>query len=557
MINNSLDKLYIVKDGTHDSPTYVSREEGYPLVTSKNLRSGELDFVNVNYISQKDFDKINERSKVDKGDLLFAMIGTIGNPITVKIDPFFAIKNVALFKPNEENNSLEYLRLLLQSELIKRKLLKNSKGGTQKFISLGNLRRLQIPIPETKKEQLQIVSVLSKCENLINQRKESIELADEFLKHTFLTMFENGDFETDTLENLVHVDCPLTYGIVQPGEEVNSGVPVVRPVDQTNEYIGLEGLKLIDPAISEKFSRTILKGGEILLCVRGTTGLLSIATEELKGVNVTRGITPIWFSEEFNTLFAYYLLKSERVQRVIQEKTYGATLQQINLRDVRLIELIKPPIELQDKFSKIAKGVYELKKYFQQSLNELEELYKSLSYKAFNGELAIIEKIEIEGSIKIQPKISGKIEVIETKESEDDGYRSYTNDRTEPWHFGIDEIDEIDSKIKDESYSETKEVAPSITHIPFLKTEEDLLNHISRNCSGSHFTFEDIKGAVKGLDWTYDFEELKNLVFSLVRKKQLKQIFADASYKSGFDKTDPDFREVSSLSEQIYFKRVL
>lgn len=292
----------------------------------------------------------------------------------------------------------------------------------------------------------------------------------------------------------------------------------------------MEGLKLIDPAISEKFSRTILKGGEILLCVRGTTGLLSIAKEELKGANVTRGITPIWFSEEFNTQFAYHLLKSERVQRVIQEKTYGATLKQINLRDVRLINLIKPPIKLQSEFAEIAKSVSDLKNYFQQSLDELKELYRSLSHKAFNGELTIVEKIEIEGNIKIQPKISATVEIIEQKPP-------------------VSTIPEPVNK--------KEEVTASVTHIPFLKTEEDLLSHISRNCSGSHFTFEEIKEAVKGLDWTYDFEELRNLVFSLVRKKQLKQVFADASYKSGIKKTDAAFKEIADLSEQIYFKRML
>ena len=102
-----------------------------------------------------------------------------------------------------------------------------------------------------------------------------------------------------------------------------------------------------------------------------------------------------------------------------------------------------------------------------------------------------------------------------------------------------------------------KKIKASKSLIPFLKTEVDLLGHISRKCSGSHFTFEDIKKAVKGLDWTYDFEELKNLVFSLVRNKNLKQVFADALYKSGFKKTDAAFKEIANLSEQIYFKRML
>lgn len=65
---------------------------------SKNLsKNGQLDFSNISYISQKDFDEINKRSKVNVGDILFGMIGTIGNPVLLTKDEF-AIKNVALIK---------------------------------------------------------------------------------------------------------------------------------------------------------------------------------------------------------------------------------------------------------------------------------------------------------------------------------------------------------------------------------------------------------------------------------------------------------------------------
>jgi type I restriction enzyme, S subunit len=86
---------YDVRDGTHDSPKPQS--VGYPLVTSKNLSSGKLDLTNVYLISKEDHLKIIERSKVDKNDILFAMIGSIGNPVIVDIDDEFSIKNVALF----------------------------------------------------------------------------------------------------------------------------------------------------------------------------------------------------------------------------------------------------------------------------------------------------------------------------------------------------------------------------------------------------------------------------------------------------------------------------
>ena len=90
-----LGEVYDVRDGTHDSPKYV--KEGYALITSKNLKNDSLNYDNVNYITEQDYISINKRSKVDVGDVLFAMIGTIGNPIVIKDEPDFAIKNVALF----------------------------------------------------------------------------------------------------------------------------------------------------------------------------------------------------------------------------------------------------------------------------------------------------------------------------------------------------------------------------------------------------------------------------------------------------------------------------
>ena len=91
-VESSLGKVFDVRDGTHDSPKYHAT--GYPLITSKNLKRKGLSFNDVKLISEKDYNKICERSAVHNGDVLFAMIGTIGNPTLVSVKPNFAIKNV-------------------------------------------------------------------------------------------------------------------------------------------------------------------------------------------------------------------------------------------------------------------------------------------------------------------------------------------------------------------------------------------------------------------------------------------------------------------------------
>lgn len=110
-----LSEVINVRDGTHDSPKY--RETGIPLVTSKNISGGRLDFSNVKYISREDANKINERSNVDSGDILFAMIGSIGNPVIVKKDREFCVKNVALFKNYDKSKMcIEYVYWFLYRE---------------------------------------------------------------------------------------------------------------------------------------------------------------------------------------------------------------------------------------------------------------------------------------------------------------------------------------------------------------------------------------------------------------------------------------------------------
>ncbi|MBQ6887918.1 MAG: restriction endonuclease subunit S [Lachnospiraceae bacterium] len=143
---DSLGSVCDVRDGTHDSPKYY--ETGYPLVTSKNVTGGKIDLTDCSLICEADFNKINERSKVDNGDIIMPMIGTVGKPVIVDIEPDFAIKNVALIKFKTDSRVLNiYIRALLQSDYFDDAVLSKVRGGTQKFISLGDIRKLDVLVP--------------------------------------------------------------------------------------------------------------------------------------------------------------------------------------------------------------------------------------------------------------------------------------------------------------------------------------------------------------------------------------------------------------------------
>jgi type I restriction enzyme, S subunit len=169
-VEKPLSDLTDVRDGTHASPTYVTK--GYPLITSKNVSNGFINYDNVQYISESDFNEINKRSKVDVRDILIGMIGTIGNTALIRETPDFAIKNVALVK-NVNKVDENYLYQYFQTQQFSMCLSESSEGGTQKFIALSKIRALQIGIPQ-KIEQQKVGIYFRKLDELIS--KHAIQL---------------------------------------------------------------------------------------------------------------------------------------------------------------------------------------------------------------------------------------------------------------------------------------------------------------------------------------------------------------------------------------------
>lgn len=192
-----LSEIIDISDGTHDSPK--ATEHGYPLVTSKHLLPFGVDTSSANIISKADYDKVNERSKVNTGDILISMIGTVGLISYVIDSPVeFAIKNVGLFKTSKHPSLDLYILYYLKNKSTTQHIEKCLAGSTQKYISLGELRKLPIVVPspdELAAYNLVVRPIVSEIALLMQENRRLSNLRD-----TLLPKLMSGELDVSGLD---------------------------------------------------------------------------------------------------------------------------------------------------------------------------------------------------------------------------------------------------------------------------------------------------------------------------------------------------------------------
>ena len=417
-----LSEIIDVRDGTHDTPKYVTN--GVPLVTSKNLKQGEIDFDNVKLISIEDSEKINMRSGVDDGDILFAMIGSIGNPVLVNKTRDFSIKNMALFKPIKNTLfNMEYLLnyLQLEQESMKRK----AAGGVQSFVSLTFLRQYLFPLPPLE-EQKRIVAKIeelmpyvdkydvaySEVEKLnkkfpedmqksilqyaiqgklVEQREEDgtaeelyIEIQAEkekliregkIKKSNPLPEITEDEIPFDIPENWKWVRLEQVCEYIQRGKSPKYSDVKKYPVvaQKCNQWSGfsLEKAKFIDPKTLGSYTEDrILKDGDLMWNSTGLGTLGRVAIYEVdknpyelavadSHVTVIRPL-----KQYVNFKYLYYYIANPSVQSIIEKQSYGSTKQiELATDTVKNYIFPLPPVKEQKR---IVEKIEELLPYTKQ-----------------------------------------------------------------------------------------------------------------------------------------------------------------------------------------------
>jgi|UniRef100_UPI0040475296 type I restriction enzyme, S subunit len=393
MINNlpngwkveELGKVFDVRDGTHDSPKYLdNKEKGFPLITSKNIKDGKLILDDCNYISLEDYEKINQRSKVNINDIIMPMIGTIGNPHLIIKEPNYAIKNVALFKPKKDLS--KYLIHYLNSNIVKQRFLIDSKGGTQKFVSLKYLRELKIPIPSFHQQE-KIVKVLDLTSNLIEKQKELLGKYDLFLKSKFIEMFGNPikntmKWEMAQIKELI-IKIKNDNPLKQPQKKyiyIDIGSINEKFIKHYNYILGVN---------APSRAKQITTYNDILVStVRPNLNAVAIVKSKYESILSSTGFCVLRTNNK--VIIPYYLFEIVKHKDFIQNLmnvAKGASYPAVSNNDILNLKISIPPIKLQNKFASIVEKIETIKEKENQKLKQLEDLHNSMMNKAFKGEI--------------------------------------------------------------------------------------------------------------------------------------------------------------------------
>jgi len=255
----------------------------------------------------------------------------------------------------------------------------------------------RIPLPPLP-EQQRIVGILDESFEGIATAKANAEKNLQnaralFASHLQSVFAQRGEgWVEKPLAELCDPARVITYGVIKLGNEVSTGVPCLRTSNVRWLRIETQGMKRIAPSLSSEYSRTILKGGEVLVSVRGTLGGVAVAKPEMAGWNVSREVAVVPVNPaRVNPVFLSYLISSGTSQQWLGDVKKGAAYVGINIEDLRLLPVSAPKMERQLEILRHLKALQEesqrLANVYESKLAALEALKKSLLHQAFTGAL--------------------------------------------------------------------------------------------------------------------------------------------------------------------------
>ncbi|MEG0086774.1 MAG: restriction endonuclease subunit S [Niameybacter sp.] len=330
-----------------------------------------------------------------ENDILMSVRAPVGDVNICDVECCIG-RGLASLRAKNEILNYKYLYYVLSSQ--KEQIANKGTGSTFKAINKGILEEIEIPIQDLD-IQKKIVCVLDNAQELIDKRKEQIEACDQLVKSQFIEMFgdpfinpkgweevevgkylniltdyhSNGSYET-LRDNVTLLDKP-DYALMVRTTDLEKG-------NYEND------VKYIDEHAYKYLEKSKVFGGEIIINKIGSAGKVYLMPYLNRPVSLEMNQFLLRFDEsKVNHVFMYHLLTTPCCERRIQDKVRGAVTKTITKDAVREVNVIMPPIELQNQFVQFVQQVGKLKFEMEQSFVELENNFNALMQRAFKGEL--------------------------------------------------------------------------------------------------------------------------------------------------------------------------
>ena len=359
------------------------------------------------------------RNKIfPKGTLLFAMYGSIGKMAFAGKELSTNQAILGIRPKNEKQLHLQYLKIWLERN--KQKLINQGRGVALKNLSATMIRNIDIDLPPID-DQIRIATILSRAEAMIAKRKESIRLLDDLVRSVFLEMFgdplrNEKEWNLKRLGNSIKIKHGYAfksefffengkYILLTPGNFFENGGYKNRG-DKQKYYIG------------EIPSEYILNKGDLLIAMTeqapGLLGSPIIVPESNQFLHNQRLGLVVFNKEYFCSHFLFHLFNSKKIKDMIHKKATGLKVRHTSPKKIEALMVYSPPLPLQTKFAQIVEKVESIKSRYEASLSELENLYGSLTQRAFKGELdlsgiPIVKRILIQDRITLSDVVEAKV----------------------------------------------------------------------------------------------------------------------------------------------------
>jgi type I restriction enzyme S subunit len=369
--------------------------DGLPITRIETISDATVDGARVG------FDGLAEAEcrdwLLETGDILFSHINSVehvGKCAVYRGEPEKLVHGMNLLCLRSDTTKLlpEFAKYLIRGTEFRTRLSNfTNKAVNQASVSIGNLKTIPVTVPPLE-EQRRIAEVLDRADGLRAKRRAAFAQLDSLTQSLFLDLF--GDpainpkgFPKKPLASLVSDDDTINYGVVQPGDDLEEGVPLVRVSDLVGGKVRHSELKRIAPSIEAAYKRSRLRGNEILLSCVGSVGVIALADELVKGFNIARAVARIPLAETTNRLFMAAYLSTDFVQRYFTNELRTVSQPTLNIKQLAETTVVLPPMELQREFARRVGVVEKLETAQRASLAELDALFATLQHRAFRGAL--------------------------------------------------------------------------------------------------------------------------------------------------------------------------